>query len=49
MVNGERSPSSVMGGLPEKEFPQLPAGAAPTDDALHQYKVVNGPAWYSDS
>ena len=53
---GERSPTSVIGQGPqdiEKEFPPLPArwegkGKA-VDHALHEYKVVGGPAWFSDS
>ena len=52
---GERSPTSVVTGpshreLPsEKEFPPLPTWQGTVDDTLNKYKVVDGPAWFSDS
>lgn len=55
---GESSPTSIVGTPMDiaKDFPPLPAPYADqskrgkaVDHALHQYKVVSGPGWYSDS
>jgi len=58
LLPGESSPTSVFGTPMDlaKDFPPLPAAHADhskqgkaVDHALHQYKVVSGPGWYSDS